>query len=59
MIVVRRRCFCLRRLNVLVLVDDWNVVQWLSKRDILVLVLKLLLVVVRGAEPLPRQGIYE
>lgn len=49
----------LRRLYVLVLVDDWNIVKWLTERDVLIFVVKFLFVVVRSAKSFPRQSIDE
>lgn len=49
----------LRRLYVLILINDRYIIERLSEGDVLVLVVELLLVVVRRAEPLPRQGIDE
>lgn len=47
------------RLYILILINDRYIIERLPEGDILVLVIKLLLVVISCAEPLPRQGIYE
>lgn len=43
----------LRRLYVLVLIDDRYIVEWLTECDVLVLVVEFLLVVVSRAKPFP------
>lgn len=49
----------LRRLYILILINNRYIIEWLSEGDVLVFVVKLLFVVISCAEPLPRQGIYE
>lgn len=49
----------LRRLYILILINDRYVIERLSEGDILVLVVELLFIIVGRAEPLPRQGVYE
>lgn len=44
----------LRRLYVFILIDDGYVIERLPEPDVLVLIVELLLVVVRRAEPFPR-----
>lgn len=44
----------LRRLYVLILIDDGYIIERLPEPNVLVLIVELLLVVVRRAEPFPR-----
>lgn len=55
----RRECTHLRRLYVLIFINDRYIIERLSEGEVLVLVVELLLVIVRRAESFPRQGVDE
>lgn len=59
MIVIQRRCFRLRRLNIFILVDDGYVIERLPKADVLIFILELLLIIVRCTESHPGECVYK